>query len=79
MIGRPLTANQQIVYQAIDQAAKAGQYCPKNDELAGALGAQSAQTAGAILKNLERWGLIAIESAGRHRRVRVIPTGQVTR
>jgi hypothetical protein len=79
MIGRPLTANQAIVFRAIDQAAQAGRYCPKNDELADALGAQSAQTAGAILKNLELYGLIVIEKTGRHRRVRVLPTGQVTR
>lgn len=78
MIGRPLTANQSIVYRAIESAAKAGAPCPTNEELCGELGAASPATPAYTVRMLETFGLIAIEGAGRRRRVTVTATGQVT-
>ena len=78
MIGRPFTPNQAIVYRMLSDAAERGQYCPKNDEIAEALGAASAGTAGVILRRFEEWGLIRVANVGRRRQVCILETGQVT-
>lgn len=67
-----------IVFDALDHAAQQGLPCPTTTELSFRLGYSEGGAVVAVMKRLEKRGLIEVERYQRERRVKILETGMQT-
>lgn len=73
-----LTAQDLVVLAALNGAANAGSSCPSNEDIMAMTNVASPASAAAILKKLQKRGLITVERIARARRVTIVETGRQT-
>jgi hypothetical protein len=73
-----ISGQDMVVLAALTGAANAGLPCPSNDDILAMTGAASPSSSAAILKKLEKRGLITVERFTNSRRVTIIETGRRT-
>jgi len=74
-----LTAWEMIVYDAIYNAAEAGEVCPNWLDLNELMGAESSSTSPKYVRRLEEKGLIIVNRYQRFREVQIVATGKWTK
>ena len=73
-----LSYPEQLVYEALCEAAANGDVCPNYLDLNEIGGFDSSSWSPTVVKRLERRGLIVVERYQRFRRVQIVATGQWT-
>jgi hypothetical protein len=73
-----LSYPEQLVYEALREAAANGDQCPLNLDLEMITGFNSGSMGPVLVQRLERKGLIVVERYQRFRRVQIVATGQWT-
>lgn len=73
-----LRRSERIVYQALIDAAEAGQPCPLNMDIEDLIGCDSTSMGPWIIRRLEEKGLIKVERYQRFRVVEIVATGKRT-
>lgn len=68
----------QTIFEALERAAEAGDPCPGNRALADMLGYRSTSSIAALVAEIERRGLIAVERTRTSRVVTIIASGKST-
>lgn len=67
-----------VILNALVQAAEVGSPCPTADDLSDLIGSSSVSTTVGIMQRLEKRGIIKIERYQRERRVTIVKTGAKT-
>ncbi|MEG3086155.1 hypothetical protein [Sphingomonas sp. PB4P5] len=74
-----MSPSDQLIFDTITDAANNGKPCPTNIELAAIVGFLSGQSAGDVLRRLEKAGLITVSRIQNGRMVKILATGQQIR
>ncbi|MFC4256293.1 hypothetical protein GRI97_10805 [Altererythrobacter xixiisoli] len=74
----PLPRSEEVIYRALVEAAERGERCPLNIDLEMLAGYNSCSMGAAVLRRLERRGLIVVRRFQRFREVQITANGQWT-